>query len=209
MHAYSWEAYKHVFAQQHVQQHTSVLFIQDHEHACTVKFAVLGYSLAYEAASPLVLALQAAHRGVSTSASMQSQNLAECLHLNETTNNLTLAVALQRVRGALQLPLLLCQTASVIAASGHLCWQTALASFTKSSFCCCVLFLTIVLMQDVVPKSVCVLFAGSDVRPPGCSRHTQGHSWLAVCTPDRAGLLISLSRALTPQRLCWMPGQEP
>ena len=69
--------------------------------------------------------------------------------------------------------------------------QTALASFTKSLVCCCVLVFTTVftqvLMQHFIPKSVCILLAGSGGWPSGCT-HSQGRSWLVICTPDRAGL---------------------
>ena len=43
---FSISIYKHKYAQKHVQQHTSMLFTEDHEHAGTVEFAMLGSSLA-------------------------------------------------------------------------------------------------------------------------------------------------------------------
>ncbi len=58
---------------------------------------------------------------------------------------------------------LMCQIAqSITAASGQLRCQNALATSTMSMICCCVLVLTTLLMQDVISKSVCVVFAGSD-----------------------------------------------
>lgn len=73
-----------MFAQKHVQQHTFMLFTQHHDHAGTVEFAVLGYSLAYEPAPQLAVALQAAHRGVSRCfarlAKRLSQGMEQTLH---------------------------------------------------------------------------------------------------------------------------------